>query len=150
MIALIDIVRARGDRAAGIESSQRVLHTAQVAGAVVDQGDHLVLGLRPRRVASTAHAWRRARARALKVASARWWSSRPDAIACRVPPPRSAKLSRKWGTRVAGSEPIVTPRSGMSIIAYPRPPQSRPTAARLSASGTGASPKRARHDRSPN
>src|ERR1700674_117078 len=139
----------RGDGAGRVEARQGILHTAQVAGTVVDERDHFVLGLRPCSAGSTAHAWRSERARALKVASARWWSSRPEAITCSVIPPRSAKVSRKWGTRVAGSEPITTPRSGTSTIAWPRPTQSRATVARLSSSGTVASPKRAMPDRSP-
>ena len=65
------ILRRRGDRAAGVEARESVLHAAQVAGPVVDQRDHFVLGLRPRSAGSSAHAWRRACARALKVASAR-------------------------------------------------------------------------------
>src|ERR1700686_1521484 len=111
------ILGGRGDRAGRVEARQGILDTAQVAAPVVDERDHFVLGLRPRSAGSTVHAWRSARARALKVASARWWSSRPEAITCRVTPPRSAKVWRKWGTRVAGSEPIMTPRSGRSIIA---------------------------------
>src|ERR1700674_1186688 len=143
------ILGGRGNGARGAEARQGILHPAQVAAAVVDERDHFVLGIRSPSAGSTAHAWRSARARALKVASARWWSSRPEAITCRVTPPRSAKVSRKWGTRVAGSEPIMTPRNGTSTIAWPRPTQSRATVARLSSSGTVASPKRAMPDRSP-
>src|SRR2546428_169361 len=111
------ILGRRGDGGRGVESCQGILNAAKVAGAVVDQGDHVVLAVWPRRAGSTAHAWRSARARALKVASARWWSSRPEAATCRVRPPRRANVSRKWGTSVAGSEPIMTPRNGTSIIA---------------------------------
>src|ERR1700694_290713 len=111
------ILGSRGDRAGGVETRQGILDAAQVAATVVDERDHFVLGIRARSAGSTAHAWRSARARALKVASARWWSSRPEAITCRVTPPRSAKVSREWGAGVAAGEPIIPPRSGTSIIA---------------------------------
>ena len=48
-------VRRRRDHRLGAERVERVLHAAQVAGAVVDQRDHFVLADRSASVASIAH-----------------------------------------------------------------------------------------------
>src|SRR6185295_9046965 len=64
----------------GADGGERFLHRREIAGAVVDQGNHsrpFVLGsIRARRL-SFAHATRSARANALNTASIRWWLDRP-------------------------------------------------------------------------
>ena len=93
-IRVLQVRGRRGDGHSGAQQLQRVADAHQVAGAVVDHGDPHRIGhagpeafgrlpfveATPARRGSGDTAMRNARARALKAASARWWSLRPVRI----------------------------------------------------------------------
>src|SRR5260370_25859022 len=72
------------------EFTEGVLHAAQVAGAVVEDGNHkspLVEGSWSLRRASLEQANLMARAKHFKMASSLWWLERPyNTLACRLAP----------------------------------------------------------------
>ncbi len=75
-----------------------------------------VLGTAPARRGSGSQAARSASASALNAASSRWWSSAPVPVRWMADAAAGGRaLSKKWGTREAGSAPTRSPAKGRSI-----------------------------------
>src|SRR5690606_16273763 len=89
----------------------------------------------PVRRGSRVTAARRARASALKAASATWWSLRPVADRCSVRPALRTNASRAWGMFWVARLPSIGWANVRSITGYGRPLTS--TAAWASASSIG-------------
>src|SRR4029077_20432968 len=81
------------------EFAEGVLHAAQIACAVIEDGNHnspLVEGSWSFRRASLEQANFMARAKHLKMASSLWWLERPYmTLACRLAPARLTKPPKK-------------------------------------------------------
>src|SRR6476661_3319824 len=121
-------IRVAHERDTGTDDRQSLLDAHEVPRTMVDDGDSRVVIQRrhpdapfvlatPVRLGSGSHARRRAIARALKAASARWWSLRPVPRTWSVVPDVRANDSRACSTSWSGNSPANSPRNGRSMTA---------------------------------